>query len=391
MKIVLAPDGFKGSLSATEVCEAMAKGVKRVCQSAIIERIPLADGGEGTLAALLEGVGGTKRALRVRGPLEQNNVEALWGLLPDGRAVIEMAQASGLTKIEVSPLHALAASSFGTGQLLKTALDVGCRELVIGVGGSASTDGGVGALSALGIRFRDARGRALLPGGGSLHSLESIDTRFFDERIAKTRITVLCDVTNPLYGEQGAAQVYAPQKGATPAGVELLDGGLRQLAKVTHQLIQRDFSDCPGAGAAGGIAFGLMAFCNATLRSGIEFLLEATEFSQRIRDADLILTGEGSLDEQTMSGKAIKGICQAARKHNVPVIAFGGAVRLSGAQMDAIGLQSAFSLANAPLSLDHCINRAPELLADSVERALRITHIANPKNVVRYKTGEPRA
>ena len=349
----------------------MAEGVLRVWGDAEIAMVPLADGGEGTLEALMGAGGGIAKTARVRGPLG-DAVEVRWGILPDGRGVIEMAQASGLTLLDRGELRALEATSFGTGQLIKAALDAGCRELVIGVGGSATSDGGAGALQALGLRMYDERQRILPPGGGTLEQLETIDTRFLDPRLAATSVTVLCDVTNPLHGPHGAARVYGPQKGASPAQVQQLDRALARLAEVTARTLGRDERERPGAGAAGGLAFGLMAFCRATLRGGIDFVLEANDFARRIEGADLILTGEGALDAQTLSGKAVGGVCRLARQRQIPVIGFGGAVRLSGPQLDQLGLLSAFSLAKQPCTLDECIAEADPLLALSVERALRL-------------------
>ncbi len=371
MKIVLAPEGFKGSLSGVQVCRAMEEGVRLALGAAQTVAIPLADGGEGTLEALLVGAGGRAKMVRVQGPLGAG-VEADWGFLPDGRAVIEMAQASGLTLIAPGPLDALRASSYGTGQLIKSALDAGCREIVVGLGGSATSDGGSGALSALGLRLYDARDRILPPGGGALESLATIDTRFLDARLAKTKLTVLCDVSNPLHGPQGAARIYGPQKGASSSEIEKLERGLQRLADVTATKMGFDLRDQAGAGAAGGIAFALMAFCQAQLQSGIEFVLQANDFTSAIAGADLILTGEGALDSQTLSGKTVAGVCRIARIKQVPVVAFGGAVRLTGDQMDQLGLHSAFALADGPRSLEECLASAPTLLAQSVERALRM-------------------
>lgn len=376
MKIVLAPDSFKGSLSAPAVCSALELGVSRVFPGAQIERAPLADGGEGTLEALLAGTDGKERNVWVRGP-QGEDVSAKWGFTNSGLAVIEMAQAAGLTLNDSSTNasstnDALGASTWGVGQLIRAALEAGCREFLIGLGGSATTDGATGALSALGARFFDENHVVLAPGGGALGKLAFVDTRFLDARLAKSKFTVLCDVSNPLHGQNGAAHVYAPQKGATPAQVEILDAGLKQLADVCAQTFVRDLRDVPGSGAAGGTAFGLMTFLGAEMRSGIEAVMEATGLDSKLRDADLVLTGEGALDEQTLRGKVVAGVCRAAREHRVPVIALGGRVALSGAQMDELGLLSAFSLADGPRDLESCLQNAPALLADIAERALRV-------------------
>ena len=371
MKIVLAPDSFKGSLSAVEACRALELGARRVFPQAQFLSIPLADGGEGTLDALPLGAGGRARKKEVRGPLGAP-VEAHWGILPDGQAIIEMAQASGLGLVPLNTRNALSASSFGTGQLIKAALDAGCRSIILGVGGSATTDGGVGALAALGLYARDERDRELPPGGGALERLATLDLRFFDSRVAKTSFTVLCDVSNPLYGANGAAHVYAAQKGASPTEIARLDAGLRNYSRVATELDGRDNSSCAGAGAAGGMGFGMMSFCGAQMRSGIDVVLETTQFAEKIADADLILTGEGSIDAQTLNGKTISGVCRIAKFHGVPVVAFGGTVKISGAQMNDLALTSAFSLADGPGDLKYCIENAALLLGNAAEHALRL-------------------
>ena len=374
MKIVLAPDSFKGSLTATQVCAALEAGARRVFPNAHYLSVPLADGGEGTLDALLQSAGGRVKTQRVRGPLG-DQVSARWGILPDGQAIIEMAQASGLDLVPPSQRDALKASSFGTGQLIKAALDAGCRDIILGIGGSATTDGGVGALNALGLSARDSRDRVLKGGGAALAQLATLDLKFFDARLSKARFTVLCDVTNPLHGPNGAAHVYAAQKGASPAEIVQLDAALKHYADVMAQLIGKDHRHHAGAGAAGGIGFAMLAFCKAAMCSGIDVVLDKAGFADKLDSADLVLTGEGALDEQTLSGKTIAGACRVARAHRVPIIAFGGAVRLSGAQMDELGLVSAFSLADGPRDLEDCLAQGTTLLSNSVERALRIVKL----------------
>lgn len=375
MKLLLAPDSFKGSLSALEVARALERGVRRVFPDAEILLCPLADGGEGTLDAMLQSAGGWERTARVQNPLGAG-VEARWGFLPDGRAVIETAQAAGLTLIAPEKRDAKIASTFGVGQLIKSALGAGCREITVGLGGSATTDGGAGALSALGAYFRDANDRVLPPGGAALSRLASIDLRWLDPKLARAQFTLLCDVTNPLCGEDGAARIYGPQKGASPADVESLDAALAHFARVASEKTGADFSNQSGAGAAGGLAFGLMAFCGASVRSGIEVVLEAADFAAKLRGADLVLTGEGALDGQTLRGKAVAGVTRAARLQNVPVVAFGGKIDLSGAQWDELGLSSAFSIADGPRDLGFCLENAAELLEAATERALRLWRAA---------------
>ena len=374
--ILIAPDSLKGSLSAWQAAASIECGARRALGDEIeCLLVPLADGGEGTVDAVLQGAGGAKQMAKVRGPLGEL-VAAQWAILSDGRAVLEMAQASGLTLLAREKRDALRASSFGTGQLILAALEAGCQNMMLGIGGSATSDSGAGALRALGARFLDKNGAELPPGGAALRALHSIDLTNLDARLRDCKIEVLCDVTNPLHGSNGAAFIYGPQKGATPQQVQMLDDALQNFATVTMQKTGNDYRDFPGAGAAGGIGFGLMSFLGAQLRPGIEAILEATHFKDKLETADLVLTAEGSLDAQTLSGKTIAGVCKAAReaknKKGVPVIAFGGAVSLSGAQMDELGLLSAFALPNAPLGLNECLIHADELLADATQRALRL-------------------
>jgi glycerate kinase len=371
MKIVIAPDSFKGSLTAVQAATAIQNGAARVFPNATFELCPLADGGEGTLDALLSATGGFSKTVRVRGPLGES-VEARWGILPDGKGVIEMAQASGLPLVPPEKRDAKAASTFGTGQLISAALTANCREILVALGGSATTDGGAGALAALGVRFRDAREVVLWEGGAALSRLHTVDLRFFDERLKKVSFTLLCDVTNPLCGPDGAASIYGPQKGASSEDVKVLDAALHNFAQVTSRTIGRNLSNQPGAGAAGGLGFGLMAYCGATARAGVEVIIEAAGFEQKLEGADLVLTGEGSIDAQTMNGKVVAGVCHAAR---VPVVAFGGRMELSREQMDALNLHSAFAIADEERGLEYSLTHAAELLEIAVERSLRLLKI----------------
>lgn len=331
--------------------------------------MPLADGGEGTLEAILSS-GRTRFSATVCDPW-LGEIEAAWGILPDHSAIIEMAQASGLTLIPEAQRDALRASTFGTGQLIKAALDRGCRDLLIGIGGSATTDGGVGCLSALGARFLDAYGKLLLPGGGALKDLHEIDLHSLDPRLEECSVKVLCDVTNPLCGSNGAACVYAPQKGATPQEVELLDQALSNFANVTAQTLGRDLQNSPGAGAAGGLGFGLLAFLNARLVPGIETVLEVVRFEEKLQNTDWVLTGEGSLDEQTLYGKTIVGVAAAAAKAGVPVIAFGGRLQLDPSQLNQLGVHAAFAISDPAMPLEDSMRHAKMLLENAVAHALR--------------------
>lgn len=375
MKIVLAPDSFKGSLSAPQACAAMKRGIQRALPDAQILEIPLADGGEGTLDALLLGAGGVRRTAHVRGPLDES-IDADWGFLPDGTAVIELAQASGLTftapdQTAPDQRDPLRASTFGTGQLVRAALDAGARRFLIALGGSATTDGATGLLSALGARFFDARDCVLPPGGAALSRLARIDLKFFDPRLEKCQFIALCDVSNPLCGPTGAAPIFSPQKGATPAQVQQLDSALSHFAQLTAHRLGRDLSAHPGAGAAGGTGFGLLSYLNAQMQPGIEAVLEASNFAAKLEGADVVLTGEGSLDSQTLSGKAVAGVCRAAHSKAVPVIALAGSITLSGPQMNQLGLKTAFSIADGPRDLSDCFQNAAALLENASERVGR--------------------
>jgi glycerate kinase len=313
--------------------------------------------------ACLKIFGGEKRTETVRSPLGRP-MEAAWALLPDGTAVIETAAASG---IAIEPRNdALRASSFGTGQLIRAALDSGCKTVLLGLGGSAMTDGGVGFLAALGARFLDETGSVLLPGGGSLTKLQTIDLTGFDPRLRQTTLRVLCDVNNPLYGPLGAAQIFAPQKGASPDDVALLDRGLRQLAKVGAETLGKDEAESPGAGAAGGLGWAVRAFCGGTLVSGIDCLLDAAGFAGRAKAADLIITGEGKMDAQSLMGKAPFGV--AGRAGDTPVIAVVGLLDANEADVRAAGITAVYETNDRHLPFEQIKQTAKEDLIRAAQR-----------------------
>lgn len=329
MKIVIACDSFKEALPARQVCEAIERGVRRAIPRVTIDLIPMADGGEGTVQTLVAATGGELREAEVTGPLGKP-VRATWGVLGarPGTAVIEMAAASGLALVRPHQRNPLRTTTYGTGQLILGAIQAGAREIIIGIGGSATNDGGVGAAQAAGVHFFDENGKRLHDGlsGGDLSLVAGVALSSRDPRIASTVIRVACDVDNPLCGPRGAAAVFSPQKGAAPEQVIRLDRNLSHLADVVRRDLGIDIRDLPGAGAAGGLGGGLVAFFGATLQPGIALVMEAVRFTERIADADLIITGEGRLDRQSMMGKVIAGIGSAARKANVPVIALVGGV-----------------------------------------------------------------
>ncbi|ARK25179.1 glycerate kinase [Sporosarcina sp. P37] len=325
MKIVIAPDAFKGSLRAGEAVEAMYRGVKKVFPHAEVLRLPVADGGEGTLSALITTTGGTSETVSVQDPLGRI-INASFGVLGDQEtAVIEMAQASGLMLLAEDELDPMKASAYGTGQLIRHAFDRGFRKFIIGLGGSATNDGGTGLLEALGVRFL-SEGRLLRMNGAALSSIDSIDLSQLDRRILQADIRIASDVENPFIGEQGASFVFGPQKGADADMVLRLDEGLQHFADETERLTGIRLHDLQGAGAAGGCAGALIAYAGARLESGIDVVLSAIGFVESLMSADFILTGEGATDRQTLAGKALMGIAKAAKKHGVPAVVISGSV-----------------------------------------------------------------
>lgn len=324
MKIIIAPDSFKGSLSAMEAAKAMEEGVKQVDSSIETVLLPAADGGEGTMVSLVESTNGRFVAHTVSDPLERP-IEATYGVLGDEEtAVIEIAEASGLTLLteeERNPIHT---TTYGTGELIRHALDAGYRKFIIGLGGSATNDGGMGILQALGMRFLDESGLQIASGGGALEKLYQIDDSRFDLRVFESQFTVACDVDNPFVGENGASHVFGPQKGADPCTVVYLDQCLLNFANLIEHHYGISLHDSKGAGAAGGVGGAFIAFFPSEIKSGIDVVLEAIRFEERIQGADLILTGEGKTDRQTLSGKTPLGIAQAAKKHGVPTVLISG-------------------------------------------------------------------
>ncbi len=369
--ILAAPDSFKGSLSAARAARALAEGVRRVLPAEEVLEVPLADGGEGTVEALLASLGGKKVSARVQGP-QGEPVDAFFGLLEDGEtAVVEMAAASGLPLVPPEKRDILQASTFGTGELVRLALEEGARRIVVGLGGSATCDGGAGMAQALGFSLLDGKGRELPPGGGPLVRLARIDPSGRHPALEKVRIVAACDVQNPLLGPRGAARVFAPQKGAGPEEVEILEKGLRRLAEALRDQLGRDVADLPGAGAAGGLGAGLAGFFGASLEPGFELVARAVGLEEKIRGARLVLTGEGRLDAQTSMGKAPLGVIRLAGKMGVPVFAFAGEVAPGHEALFEEGLTSAFPLCPGPVSLEEARKMAGPWLSTAAERALR--------------------
>ena len=364
-KVVIVPDSFKGTLSATEVCSIVkAELQKRYPDLEAIE-IPVADGGEGTVDALLTAMGGERIYCTVKSPLGRD-ITAYYGILPDGTAVIEMAQASGITLEKEN--NALKSSTYGTGQLILDAVSRGIKSILIGIGGSATTDGGIGALVPLGVGFYDKNGKEVPLCGEGLKLIEKIDASNLDKRLSECNITVLCDVVNPLYGEKGAAFVFSPQKGASEKDVLFLDEGLRNLARVSADTSGRDFSLCEGAGAAGGLGFALIAFLGARLTKGIEHVLEKTGFSEKIKGADLIITGEGRLDRQSLMGKVPFFVAEKSKGKRV--LALVGVSEVTPEEAAENGIGEIIETNPLHLPFEKIKASAKDMLIDAIENII---------------------
>ena len=371
MRVVIAPDKFKGSLTALEAAEAMARGLSRVDPSAEIDRVPMADGGEGTVAALVAATGGSYRTVTVTGPLGEP-VVASFGLLGDGRtAVLEMASASGLWLVPPALRDPLRATTRGTGQLLLAALEAGARRVIVGIGGSATNDGGAGLGQALGFRLLDTHGRELEPGGGELDRLARIERTDQVAVLGSATIAVACDVTNPLCGPQGASAVYGPQKGATPEMVERLDRNLGHFADIVARDLDVAVRDIPGSGAAGGLGGGLVAFAGGRLEGGVNLVIEAVNLRERLHAADLCLTGEGALDGQSAFGKTAVGVARLAHSLRCPTLAIAGSIGPGAEAVLEQGVDAYFSICPGPVHIDEAIERASELLENATAQAVR--------------------
>ena len=376
MLIVVAPDSYKGSVSAPGVAQAMERGILRVFPEAGVRKIPIADGGEGTVDALVAATGGEIRHSEVTGPLGEK-ITAHWGILGDGRtAVIEMAAASGLPLVPIQQRDPRTTTSFGTGELIRAALDAGLRSIIIGIGGSATNDCGVGMAQALGVRFFGADGLSLPPGGAALARLQRIDLGGIDTRLDETQITVACDVDNPLCGARGASAVFGPQKGATPEMVAELDAALAHFSDCAHEATGRDVALLPGAGAAGGLGAGLLLFTAAKLRPGVEIVLEAVGFADLVKDAAFVVTGEGRTDFQTAFGKAPVGVAKIAKRFGVPVYCLSGGLGDGADDVLAQGIDAVISICDRPLALDECMKNGEKLIESGSTRLCRIIKAA---------------
>ena len=387
-KIVVASDSFKGSLSSMQVADAVERAVLQACPACDVIKIDVADGGEGTMDALQHTLGGHKIWLEVSDPLGRP-VRASYVILEDGTtAVVEMAVASGLPLLSPEERNPLETSTYGTGQLIADALNKGCRKFLIGIGGSATNDAGMGMLQALGYRFTDAQGNVLCGCGESLEKVASIDASSASPALKESEFIVACDVDAPLYGPKGAAYVFAPQKGADTETVERLDNGLKHFSEVVAKSkgAIEDYAQTPGAGAAGGLGFGLMAFLNARLVSGINMVLDAIGFDSIIKDADLIITGEGKIDSQTLTGKTPYGVLQRAKLQGIPVVAIGGSVQLEPEETEAAGFASILQTTPPDTRIEDALN--PETASRNIIRAILSLYIFGqhlPADKERYK------
>ena len=372
MKVVIAPQGFKGNLTALRVSQAIDNGIRRVVPSVITAIVPMADGGEGTMQALVDAIGGEMIPVEVTDPLG-GRVIAHFGLLSDKvTGVIEMAAASGLNLVPPQKLNPLLTTTYGTGELILAALERGCRKLIVGIGGSATNDGGAGMAQALGAKLLDTKRVPLAFGGAALADLEHIDVTTIDPRLADCDIILACDVTNPLCGPQGASAVYGPQKGATKEMVVKLDAALAHYAEVIERDLGIDVRDVPGAGAAGGLGAGLIAFLKARVLPGVDVVIQATGLIEHLKEATLVFTGEGRLDSQTACGKVPVGVARKAKAFGLPVIAIAGEIANGYQAVYQQGIDAVFSIAPGPISLNQSMVRAEKLIADIAERAIRL-------------------
>lgn len=372
LKIVIAPQSFKASLSALEAAKAIERGVKAALPDAETVLAPVADGGDGTLDALVDSTGGRLFRSVVVGPLGQP-LEASWGVMGDGRtAVIEMARASGLALVPPRHRDPRITTTRGTGEIIKEALDKGFTRVIVGLGGSATNDGGAGMAGALGVRFLDAEGKMLPDGGAALVRLDRIDVSGLDPRLAGTTIVAATDVTNPLCGPAGASAVYGPQKGATPKVVAELDAALLNFGNAVCRDVGMDVMDRPGAGAAGGLGAGLMAFTGAELRSGIDMVCDVLDFDAHLEGAALVITGEGGADRSTIYDKAPVGVARRALAHGVPTILLAGSLGPGYEELYQHGIAAIVCIADRPMSFEQSLRRTGELLEGAAHRALRL-------------------
>lgn len=372
-KFVLAPDSFKESMTAKEVCVAMEKGIKKVFSDAEIIHVPMADGGEGTVESLVDATNGHKEYIEVQGPLPEQKVKAYYGILGDEKtAVIEMAQASGLMLVEPRDRNPLITTTYGTGELIKAALDKGVSTVIIGIGGSATVDGGIGMAQALGMKFTDKYGNNVEPTGSGLIKIDKISTENMDKRIKKVNFIIASDVENTLTGKNGAAAVFGPQKGATQDEVKLLDKGLSHYAEILRRDLDKNVEDIAGSGAAGGLGAGLIAFLDAKLQSGVEVVANTVDLAEKISQADYVFTGEGGMDFQTKYGKTPFGVAQVAKKYQKPVFAEAGYLGERIEELYDIGISAIFGIVDKSESIEESLEKGPQNVERTTENIARL-------------------
>ena len=376
MKILLAPDKFRGSLDAPQVCKAMSEGIHMVSPEIEVLSLPLADGGEGTLDLLLWYAGGKKYTAKVQDPLGRM-IDAEYGLSADGKtAFIEMATASGLRLLKTEERNPLKTSTFGTGELIKIVLEGDVENIILGIGGSATTDAGIGMAAALGWQFLDKNGQSLSPIGENLIKIKKVLSPVSNHQ-STVSIYVACDVTNPLFGENGASYIYGPQKGADEQAVKELDEGLKNISMIFERDFGKNYSLISGTGAAGGLGFGLIAFLNAELKEGVKLLMDFCDFDKKLKDVNLIITGEGKIDNQTLQGKLIKGITDRANLAKIPIAAICGTLDVSPQELQEIGINYATSIMNRPMDLDEALKYGYEGVRNATFYLVNLLHKSN--------------
>ncbi|QGU94860.1 glycerate kinase [Clostridium bovifaecis] len=375
MRFVLAPDSFKESVTAREAAESMEKGIKNVMKDAECIKVPMADGGEGTVQSLVDATEGEIYSIEVLGPLGRT-VRAEFGILGDEKtAVLEMASASGLHHVKREERNPLTTTTYGTGELIKAALDRGVKKIFLGIGGSATNDGGAGMIQALGGKFLTREGENIGFGGGALEHIHTIDTSGLDKRLKDVKIEVACDVSNPLTGTDGAAYVFGPQKGATHEVVEKLDANLKHYSRIIREQLKLDIENIPGAGAAGGLGAGLLAFLPSSLKRGVDLVIEYTGLEEKIKKADYVITGEGGIDFQTRFGKTPYGVASLAQKYNVPVIVIAGYIGNRIESLYDCGINSIFGILPGAISLEEALKSGKMNIERTTENIARLIAI----------------
>ncbi len=371
MKFIFSPDSFKGTMTSIEVIEILEKKAKEHFPGCEVVKIPIADGGEGTVESLVMGCNGTEVSMKVKDP-EGNQIEAIYGVINKDTAIIEMAQASGLTLVkgEKNPLYT---TSYGTGEMIVHAMEQGYRKLTIGIGGSATNDGGLGALMALGVKFYDASGQLINDGNGfNLRHVAKVDNSELNPLVKECEVKVICDVSNPLLGDQGATYIYGPQKGGTPDRLIELEAGMKNFVEIIKKDLGLSFEDTPGAGAAGGLGYAFITFMNAELVRGIDAVLDLVQFEKLLQDVDLVVTGEGNMDRQTASyGKVPVGVAERCKKHNVPVVAVVGGLADGIDDIYETGLSAIVPVVTRAMPLEEVLANAKDILENATDRMFR--------------------